>query len=68
MGEVVQLDCETKLDIPVEGVLDGAKELKTVLVLGYDANDDFYIASSTGDKTLMLWLIEQAKIALFNGS
>jgi hypothetical protein len=48
MGEVVVLAGYTKLDIPVERVLDGAKHLERVLVLGWTNDGEFWAASSHG--------------------
>lgn len=45
MADVVDFTGETVLDIPAEKVLDSAKHLDHVLVLGWDG-DDFYCASS----------------------
>ena len=48
MGDVVILDCDTTLPVPVDRVLDAAKKLETVLVLGWDADGQFYAACSNG--------------------
>jgi hypothetical protein len=50
MGEVVTLGGYTSLDIPVERVLDGAKELESILVLGWTKDGKFYAATSIGGK------------------
>lgn len=65
MGEVVVLRCVTRLDIPVERVLDGAREhLESGLVIGWDKEGQLYIASSLADGGDMLWLLEKAKAEL----
>lgn len=46
---VVILPVETLLPIPVERVLDGARHLKYVLVLGWTEEGEFYAACSDGD-------------------
>ena len=45
MGDVIDFDGATTEEIPVEKVLDMAKDCDTVLVLGWK-NDDFYCAMS----------------------
>ncbi len=49
----------TKLDIPVDKILEGAKEanLKTVIVIGEDQNGESFLASSSGDLALMYWML-----------
>jgi hypothetical protein len=63
MAEIIVLDIITKLDIPVERVIDAAKEaeLQDVIVIGWDKNGDIYFASSKADGGEVLWLIEKAK-------
>lgn len=66
MSNVVDIGCQTKLEIPADKVLLRASELlKTVIVLGYDSEGREYFASSTPDPTQMLWLIERFKAHLF---
>jgi hypothetical protein len=48
MGEVVFLGGVTKLDIPVDRVLDAAKHLESVLVLGWTKDGEFYAGTSNG--------------------
>lgn len=66
MSKVVVLPCVTSLDIPVEKILDAAleKELRDVVVLGYDADGDEYFASSIADGGTVLWLMERLKLQL----
>lgn len=47
MGEVVPLNGQTKGDIPVETVLNGAKDCEYVLVLGYDKDGNLEAGCST---------------------
>lgn len=63
MGEVVDGDFITRLDIPAERVLRKALEadLTTVVVVGYDSDGDEYFASSAADGGDALWLIERCK-------
>lgn len=48
MGDVVVLGGLTTLEIPVQRVLDGARDHKTVFVLSYDETGKFCVASSNG--------------------
>lgn len=49
MSNIIYLFPETNMDIPVDRVLDGAKSLKKVIVIGIDQNGDEYFASSCAD-------------------
>lgn len=55
MGDVVILGGETRLPIPVERVLDGAKECDYVFVLGWKGTE-MWTAASDGDMEKALWL------------
>ena len=63
---VVSLDVVTTVDIPLDKVLEGAKEnVKSGLViLGWDEDGDMYFAVSDGAKSDVLWLLENAKQVL----
>ena len=63
MGEIIEPSFVTLLDIPTERVLRKAtdSELKTAVVVGWDADGDFYFASSVADGGDVLWLLELAK-------
>jgi hypothetical protein len=65
MGEVIELDVETKLDIPVSKVLDGAKDLTGIVVIGETAEGQIYFASSMSDGPTINWLIDHAKRTIF---
>jgi hypothetical protein len=69
MGDVIQLDCTTTLDLKTENVLaDAAKaDLKNVLVIG-EMEGGVYIAFSGGDIPLNNWLLDCAKRALLGES
>lgn len=57
----------TKLHIDPDTVLQAAiGKLKTVVVIGYDADGDEYFASSEADGADVLWHLERAKQALLN--
>lgn len=65
-AKVIPLGCLTKLDVPADRVLDGAKgKLEGVLVLGFEEDGgEFYAASSYADGGTVLWLMEQCKLLL----
>jgi hypothetical protein len=68
MSNIVYLDTITNLDIPPDRVLDGAMtKLDSVVVLGYDKDANEYFASSSGDMTEVLWLMERFRHKLLNG-
>jgi hypothetical protein len=68
MGTVTILDTNTTLDIPADRVLEGAiGRINPAVVIGYDAENELYLASSVADKSQVLWLIEAAKRELFAG-
>jgi hypothetical protein len=60
MGEVVGFGGETTLPIATDKVLDGARHLNQVAVLGW-AGNDFYMATSEPDLRDVLLLLEIAK-------
>lgn len=52
----------TKLDVPPDRVLDGAKgKLEGVVVMGFDVDGNEYFASSYADGATVLWLAERMK-------
>lgn len=66
---VVHLDMETRLDIPVERVLEGAVALgyEKVMVVGWVDDGGglaMSVQSSTADVPEMLYLLEAAKLRL----
>jgi len=66
--KVVVLDCVTRLDIPVERVLDSAVEsdLESVVVMGWTKDGDYYFSSSQADGGDVLWLLEATKKKLLS--
>lgn len=65
MGKIIPLGNITKLDLPVDRVLEAAKEkLDGVILLGYEKNGDFYFASTFADGGDVLWLLENCKMEL----
>lgn len=63
---VIPLGNVTRLDLPTDMVLDGAKGYCSdgVVILGFDDDGAFYFASSIADGGTVMWLLEQAKLAL----
>ena len=67
MDNVIPLNSITKLDLPVDRILDGAKgQLEGVVLMGFDNDGDLYFASTYADGGEILWLIEKAKQALLS--
>jgi len=66
MGEVVELDIVSSLDIPVGRILQRAKDagLDTAIVIGWDRDGELYFASSVASGPEVLWLIEKTKANL----
>ena len=59
------LEVVTRLDIPVERVLEQAKDnLSDVVLIGWDKEGEFYFASNKADGGDVLWLLEKAKKVL----
>jgi hypothetical protein len=66
MGEVIPLGCVTRLDLPVDRILEGAAgKLESVVLMGYTKDGEEYFASSIADGGDVLWLLEKCKQALF---
>jgi|GEM_PF-4777518 len=68
-AKMVERTAENMTDgpVPVDKVLDGAKGLREVLVLGVDANGKSYAACSTGDMQFAVYLCELFKHKLLSG-
>ena len=65
-SKVIVLDVPTRLDIPVDRILDRAKEagLSHVIVVGETEDGEFYFASNRADGPETLWSLEMAKLKL----
>lgn len=61
MGDVIDLFDGTRGDIPVEDVLDAAKKLQMVCVMGITEDGQEYFASSSGDYKENYWLAGRFK-------
>lgn len=66
MGDVINPNVETSLDIPADRILSAAIEadLETAVVVGWDQDGNMYFASSSGYGPDLLWLLEKAKASL----
>ena len=61
-GSIVVFPGPTKLDIPVDRVLEAEKaKLTDIVILGYDEAKEEYFASSIADAGTVLWLMERLK-------
>lgn len=66
-AKVIPLNNVTRLDLPVDRVLDAARDtLNNVVILGYDKEGQQYFASTFADGGEVLWLLEKCKLALLN--
>ena len=63
---VIPLNNITTLNIPVDRILDEAKEHipQHAIIIGWDNDGHLYLASSVADGPECLWLLELAKTAL----
>lgn len=70
MSNVVILPVITRLDGPADRAIEAAASanLETVVVIGWDADGDFYFASNKADGGDVLWLLELAKRKLFEAA
>lgn len=67
MSNIVTLPVVTRLDLPPERIIEAAASagLKDVIVIGLTDDDDFYFAGNMADGGKALWLLELAKLKLF---
>jgi hypothetical protein len=56
MADIIQFSGNTFGEVPVDKVLEGAKHLQTVIILGWDAQGNEYFASSSGNEKENAWL------------
>lgn len=67
MGKVIPLGGVTRLDLPPDRILEGAKgQLEGVVVMGWDKDGGQYFASSYAAGPEVLWLLESCKQSLLN--
>ena len=67
MSDIVEFTGTTLLDIDPKKVLDGAKHLENVMVLGYDKDGILYMASSSSDVAEKVLMLEMAKLQFLRG-
>ena len=65
-GNVVEFDGPTRLDMPADKVLDGAKgkDLENLLVIGWTQDGELYLAASSSDAAMALWTIKHAELSV----
>ena len=62
MGEVIGFSGGTRLDIdPDEMLQKNIGEYKSVILIGYNQDDNLLFASSIGDRAECLWIAEKFK-------
>lgn len=62
---VIPLNNVTRLDIPADRVLAGAKgALDKVVIMGIQPDGEYYFASSVADGGTVLWMMEKLKLKL----
>lgn len=67
MAKIIPIGSVTKLDIPADKILEGAKgELDGLLLIGFNKDGEVYCASSYADGGTVLWLLEACKKMMFD--
>ena len=68
MGDVIELDVITRLDVPVSRVIETASSsnLESVFIAGYDEGGNYFSASSLASGAEAVWLLEMAKKRLLD--
>jgi hypothetical protein len=66
MSKVVHMNWPTRIDLPVERVIEraGEADLESVIVIGHCRDGSEYFASSLADGGDVVWLLERMKLAL----
>lgn len=64
LGNITSLDMDP--DAPLRGAIGKCPDGS--LVIGWDKGGEFYFASSIADGRTILWLLEQAKLALLEAA
>lgn len=67
MSKILPFTGITSLDMPVDVVLESAKDqLEGVVILGYTKDGEEYFASTYADGPEVLWLLERLKKQLLD--
>ena len=62
MSKVIKFTGVTRLYLPLDRVLDAAKEtLEGVVIMGWTTDGEEYFASTYSDGGTVLWLVERMK-------
>lgn len=66
-ARVIPLGCITRLDLPVDRVLEQAKDqVVNVVLMGWDKDGELYFASTFSDGGEILWLMDKCRDALMS--
>lgn len=60
-NHVIAFSGITRLDLSVERVLEKARHLQGVVILGYDQDGDEYFASTYADGGIVMWLLRKCE-------
>lgn len=60
-AEIFEFTGSTKADLPPNKVISYADDLKECVVIGVDADDEIYVAGSSGIVAEVVYLIEMGK-------
>lgn len=67
MAKIIPLNMVTRLDLPVDRVLESAKDkMENVVIMGWTEDGELYFASTFADGGTVMWLLEKCKEALLN--
>lgn len=61
-AEIYQFTGATSVDLPPNKVIEYAEDLKEVVVIGVDADDEIYVAGSKGNIADVIYLMELGKL------
>ena len=68
-ARIIPIGCVTRLDLPVDRVLEQAKDhMEHVVLMGWDKDGDLYFASTFANGGEVLWLMEKCKEALMRAA
>lgn len=60
-AKIYQFTGSSSVDIPPNKIIEYAKDLKECVVIGIDADDEIYIAGSSGKVRNVIYLLELGK-------